>query len=258
MGEGRGGRWLVGRGRVRRAGRAHFVRPESCDSPSSPEPSASWFGEGEYGAVVSSSRSFSGGWLRKLDFGVISATKVNEVVHVEGVDHGGVGFFGRNQVQVVIDAAATHTAGLRGCQCLDDFQGRKFNHGDAWQNGFREHPNGEIGSDSDTEFSAGEGREGFEQRVGVDAIAAFQQPGEALGVLEFIGGERGDENRAIEQRIHRDRSANASRSARTAAAASIGILCLGITRAPCSITPSETTGGSGQISMRFGLTSALT
>jgi hypothetical protein len=33
------------------------------------------------------------GWLRKLDFGVISATKVNEVVHVESVDHGGVGFF---------------------------------------------------------------------------------------------------------------------------------------------------------------------
>ena len=33
------------------------------------------------------------GWLRKLDFGVISATKVNEIVHVESVDHGGVGFF---------------------------------------------------------------------------------------------------------------------------------------------------------------------
>jgi hypothetical protein len=50
------------------------------------------FGEGEYEAVVSS-RSFSGGWLRKLDFGVISATKVNEVVQVQSVDHGGVGFF---------------------------------------------------------------------------------------------------------------------------------------------------------------------
>ena len=31
-------------GLVRRAGRAHSVRPESCDSPSSPEPSASLFG----------------------------------------------------------------------------------------------------------------------------------------------------------------------------------------------------------------------
>ena len=28
------------------AGRAHSVRPQSCDSPSSPEPSASLFGEG--------------------------------------------------------------------------------------------------------------------------------------------------------------------------------------------------------------------
>jgi hypothetical protein len=43
----------VGRARVRSfaclglnggAGRAHSVRPESCDSPSSPEPAASWFG----------------------------------------------------------------------------------------------------------------------------------------------------------------------------------------------------------------------
>jgi hypothetical protein len=45
--------WLVRRttctegGRVRRAGRAHSVRPESCDSPSSPEPAARWFGEGD-------------------------------------------------------------------------------------------------------------------------------------------------------------------------------------------------------------------
>jgi hypothetical protein len=39
-------RGRVGRGLVRMAGRAHSVRPQSCDSPSSPEPSASWFGEG--------------------------------------------------------------------------------------------------------------------------------------------------------------------------------------------------------------------
>jgi hypothetical protein len=31
--------------------------------------------------------------LRKLNFGVVSATKMHEVVHVESVDHGGVGFF---------------------------------------------------------------------------------------------------------------------------------------------------------------------
>jgi hypothetical protein len=40
-----GGAWSEGL--VRRAGRAHSVRPESCDSPSSPEPAASWFG-GDY------------------------------------------------------------------------------------------------------------------------------------------------------------------------------------------------------------------
>ncbi len=76
-----------------------------------------------------------------------------------------------------------------------------------------------------------------------------------LGVLEFIGGECGDKHRAIEKSAHRgsERSAKASWSARTAAAASIGIPCRAITRTPLSITPSAMTGGSGQSSIPASL-----
>lgn len=112
--------------------------------------------------------------LGKLNFGVVSASKMLEVVHVESVDDGSVGLFRRHQMHVVIDAAAAYPAGLSDSECLDDFHGRKFDHRDSWQNGFREHPNGEIGSDPDTKFSARQGREGFQQRMGIDSVATIQ------------------------------------------------------------------------------------
>jgi len=44
-------RWDWGDARVRRGGRAHSVRPESCDSPSSPEPAASLYGGADWERV---------------------------------------------------------------------------------------------------------------------------------------------------------------------------------------------------------------
>jgi len=74
--------------------------------------------------------------LRKLHFGVIFPAKTQEVAHVESVDHGGVGFFCRHQVHVIINAAAAHAAGVGDGQCRDDFSKGKFDHSDAWQNDF--------------------------------------------------------------------------------------------------------------------------
>ena len=95
--------------------------------------------------------------LRKLNFGIVSAAKMQEVVQVEGVDDVGVGFSGRNEVHVVVNAPTAYSSGLSDGECCDDFFGRKRDYGDARQNSFREHPNGEVGSDPDTEFSARQG-----------------------------------------------------------------------------------------------------
>ncbi len=113
--------------------------------------------------------------LWELNFGIISAMQMLEVVHIQRVNQGGVAFFRGQKVHVVINTAATYTARLSDGERRHDFVGRKFDHGYPWKNRFCEHLRRKIGSHPDPELSACEGREGLKQRVGIDTVAALEQ-----------------------------------------------------------------------------------
>jgi tRNA A-37 threonylcarbamoyl transferase component Bud32 len=196
--------------------------------------------------------------LRTPDFRVVLAMQVVEVAEIDGVKDADLRFPSGDEMQVVVNTAATDTllsgTALRG----DDLIHAEFHEGHARHDALANHPRRDIGIHPHAEPASGERREGLIQRVRCRPVPRLVQQRITCGMVRVVRHERSHQYRAVQIAAHlrRARSASASRSSRTALPASVTIPVRASTSRPLDErSVSATTGISLTISMRSAVTS---
>lgn len=117
--------------------------------------------------------------------------KREEIAQVESVESFSSGFPCRDEMQIIVDRSATHTAYFGFLEGREEPRLVEQDAGKLWRDLLAEHLGGVRTGDAESEASAGESAEGFRESVGDYGMATGKQhlaAGMVVGIARAEGG----------------------------------------------------------------------